>query len=151
MPTKKEDHANDTQIEHLPEIAWIIALYRAIHGGDPFNDQTAAAGILAGSVAYLSGQTGGLVSVSKLTAQYEKLALKFKVSAVKPTPRELKNLYPNRRNPSRFVGFSQKSGTVTLSGCRWQRLHQGKAATHLSSVFGLFCGRVSWRPAGGLG
>jgi hypothetical protein len=71
------------EVAHIPDIAWIIALWKAIHGGDSGpGDRVAAASLLAEAVAYLNGQVTASVSVSELTGNFEKLGLKLEVSEV---------------------------------------------------------------------
>jgi hypothetical protein len=70
-------------LAHIPDIAWIIALYKFIHGGDPApSDIVAAASVLAGSVAYASGQPGSSIAVGSLAERFEALGLKLEVSEV---------------------------------------------------------------------
>ena len=80
-------------LAHVPDIAWIIALWKAIHGGDPApDDRTAAAAILAGASAYLNGQTGMQVAVEALTSQLKNLGIAFSATQAEAPRVELNSV-----------------------------------------------------------
>jgi hypothetical protein len=75
------------ELAHIPDIAWLIALWKAIHGGDPApSDRVAAASILSGAMAYLNGQAVAPVSVATLASQFKGLGLELHVTQAE-TPR----------------------------------------------------------------
>lgn len=94
-----------SKVAHIPDIAWIIALWKAIHGGDPApSDHVIAAGILAEAVSYLSGHVRSSVDVNTLATRFEALGLKLDVSeADTPPHQQTFDLLRPSGNGSRFV------------------------------------------------
>ena len=61
-------------LAHEPDAAWIIALWKAIHGGDPA-PETVAAGVIAAMAPYLR-EFGETFTVQKMEAGFETLGVK---------------------------------------------------------------------------
>ena len=66
-------------VAHIPDAAWLRAIWLAIYGGDP-GDRVAAANILAGSAAFLANETGAEVSVDALAKRFAAIGVELKVS-----------------------------------------------------------------------
>ena len=70
-------------LTHVPDIAWLIALWKAIHGGDPApSDRSAAAEILAGAAAYLNGQAVNPVAVGALARRFGTIGVELSIAEV---------------------------------------------------------------------
>jgi hypothetical protein len=67
------------KLDHIPDIAWIIALWKAIHGGDPAERDVAVA-IGEEVVRFLGGKAGTAVEVSKLENGFKAIGLSMTVS-----------------------------------------------------------------------
>jgi hypothetical protein len=70
-------------LAHEPDAAWIIALWKAIHGGDPSPEQVAAS-VVAVMAPYLGGSTAAF-SAQQLAAGFETLG----VTVTQPPVEEL--------------------------------------------------------------
>lgn len=60
-------------LAHEPDAAWIIALWKAIHGGDP-SPEAVAAGVIGVMAPYLRGFGGGLTT-QQLEQGFESLGV----------------------------------------------------------------------------
>jgi len=88
---------------HIPDIAWIIALWKAIHGGDPApDDQVAAAKILAAAAGYLSGQATNPVAVETLAKRFKAMGTEVTVAEAE-MPRTERLQMPGGFTASHFI------------------------------------------------
>ncbi|HTZ80316.1 MAG TPA: hypothetical protein VMC10_20575 [Stellaceae bacterium] len=70
-------------LAHIPDAAWIIALYKAIHGGDPAPDQQTVAVQIGGEMmSLLAGKASATVSVSALERTFKTLGMTVTASEV---------------------------------------------------------------------
>jgi len=68
-------------LAHIPDIAWIIALYKAVHGGDPQpNERDVAVAIGEELVRFLGGKAGATVAVNTLESRFKTLGLTMTAS-----------------------------------------------------------------------
>jgi hypothetical protein len=67
-------HIRDIRLAHELDAAWIIALWKAIHGGDGGPEQIAAQAIAA-LAQYISAPTPTSFSFHELKSQFAKLAV----------------------------------------------------------------------------
>lgn len=76
-------------LAHVPDVAWIIALYKLVHGGDPPpNERDVAATIGEQLVGYLGGKAGATVAVSKLESAFKTVGLTMTASEGKAAATE---------------------------------------------------------------
>ncbi len=68
-------------LAHVPDVAWIIALYKLVHGGDPQpNERDVATTLGEQLVGYLGGKAGATVAVSKLEGAFKTVGLTMTAS-----------------------------------------------------------------------
>lgn len=88
-------------LAHEPDAAWIMALYKAIHGGDP-PPETVAASVIGTMAPYLKG-FGQAFTTQQMEAGFESLGVKVTQSSVEA--REVSaHLRPPRQYCFKFQG-----------------------------------------------
>src|SRR5581483_2262512 len=92
-------------LAHEPDAAWIIALYKAVHGGDP-GPETVAAAVIAAMAPYLKGFSDAFTT-KQMEAGFESLGVKV----TQPTAEELTATQRPRQYCFKFQG---KTICVTL-------------------------------------
>jgi hypothetical protein len=65
--------ATNAVLAHEPDAAWIIALWKAIHGGDPSPEQVAAS-VIAVMASYL-GASADTLTAQQMQAGFESLGV----------------------------------------------------------------------------
>ena len=74
-------------LAHVPDIAWIIALWKAIHGGDPGPQEREIAALIAGEAkAFAEGKEAKTIAVSQLQAKFKSIGVALSVSEAEAAP-----------------------------------------------------------------
>lgn len=70
-------------LAHVPDAAWIIALWKYIHGGDPPpSDRVAAANIVAALAPILAGEPAAPLSIERLQQRFAEIGTEITVEPV---------------------------------------------------------------------
>jgi hypothetical protein len=93
---------------HEPDAAWIIALWKAIHGGDP-SPEVVAAGVIAAVAPYLKSFSEGFTT-KQLESGFETLGVKV----TQPSEAELKESAQPQIARQYCFKFQGKTICITL-------------------------------------
>jgi hypothetical protein len=106
-------HFREIVLAHEPDAAWIIALWKAIHGGDPA-PETVAAGVIAAMAPYLKS-FGEAFTTKQLESGFESLGVKV----TQPTVEALQQPSQPQRPRQYCFKFQGKTICITLPQVRF--------------------------------
>jgi len=101
----------DLQLAHELDAAWIITLWKAIHGGDP-SPELVAAHAIAALAPYLKGAPESNFTFKQLETQFEQLGAKVSGGHQEGHPKEEESA---RLASTYYFKFKNQTYCVTLS------------------------------------
>jgi hypothetical protein len=104
-------------LAHEPDAAWIIALWKAIHGGDPAPEEVAAS-VISVMAPYLRGFSEGFTA-QQLEAGFEALGVQVTQSKVE----KLEQPGPAPRPRQYCFKFQGKTICITLPSVKAPPVH----------------------------